>query len=206
MHLCPVVIALASVELLYKHLTFPSESIRNGKNININNSPPYIRPWHSGVSVPPHQWDRSEQNCSNVLHKKQHHSFPPSLSSTLFIPPVPPAWNNISYQLPFACQLDALTPNIASKSVAKPVVLSDIANTCLQSPVKKKIKASLPAPKSEVKPKSKNPPLHDYCMFSYTFQKFLSKGWMNFHCTYHRNPDCNSVLRRSRSRHACNWL
>jgi hypothetical protein len=158
--------------------------------MNINNPPPYIRPCHPGVRVPPHQWDRSEQNRIYALHKKQRHSFPPSLSSIPFIPPVPPAWNNISYQLPFAHQLDALTPNIASSSVAKPVVLSDISNTCLQSPVKKKVKESLPSPKSEVKPKSKNPPPRDYCMFSYTFQKFLSKGWMRFRCTYHRNTDC----------------
>jgi hypothetical protein len=142
------------------------------------------------VSVPPHQWDCSEQTCINALHKKQRYYFPPSLSSTRFIPPVPPAWNNISYQLPFAHQLDALTPNVDSSSVTQPVVLSDISNTCLQSPVKKKVKESLPSPKSKVKPKSKNPPPHDYCMFSYTFQRFLSKGWMRIHCTYHRNTDC----------------
>ena len=80
--------------------------------MNSNNPPPYICPWHPGVSVPPHQWDRSEQNRINALHKKQRYSFPPSLSSTPFIQPVPPAWNNISYQLPFACQLDTLTPNV----------------------------------------------------------------------------------------------
>ncbi len=159
--------------------------------MNVNNPPPFIRPWHPGVSVPPHQWDRSEQNRINALHKKQRYSFPPSLSSTPLIPSVPPTWNNVSYQLPFACQLDTLTPNVASSSVTKHVVLSDISNTCLQSPVKKKVEESVPSPKYEVKPKSKNPPPREYCMFSYTFQKFLSKGWMHFCCTYHHNTDCN---------------
>ena len=114
--------------------------------MNVNNPPTFICPWHPGVSVPPHQWDRSEQNRINALHKKQLYSFPPSLSSTPFIPPVPPAWNNISYQLPFAHQLCFTT---------KPVVLSDISNTCLQSPVKKKVKESLPLQHTKSNPRIK---------------------------------------------------
>ena len=67
MQLCPVAIALVSIELLYLHLALPSESIRSGKNMNVNNPPPYIRRWHPGVSVPPDQWEPSEQNCINAL-------------------------------------------------------------------------------------------------------------------------------------------
>lgn len=186
------------------------------------NHVPYPQPWNPSCNIPPHQWDRMEENRVRAWRiRNQRASFPPTSSNTPSFPLVPPAWS-YQHRAPFSHLTAPVPPSnnhtvpivssnapvplsnndavpIASINAPAPAVvpqaLSDITNNATKSPVKKKAKSTNASANS-----TSSSPLapRNYNNFWYTWHKALAKGFERFKCTFHRNTDCkgcNAVIK-----------